>query len=106
MMDSWQSRAKAKREAVNALIRPDWQLKGPLPSAHEQTDVTGKYIQQFLSAREVEITETDAPGIVNQTCAGRWKAKEVTEAFCHRAALSHQLVRQLCQYHSRSRNSS
>ena len=90
---SWQDKAKAKRESILALIPPKWRLNVPLPSAHEQLDVTGKYIQQFLSAREIEITETDATGIVGQTCIGKWKAREVTEAFCHRAAIAHQLVR-------------
>lgn len=91
--ESWQDKAKAKRESILALIPPKWRLNVPLPSAHEQLDVTGKYIQQFLSAREIEITETDATGIVGQTCIGKWKAREVTEAFCHRAAIAHQLVR-------------
>jgi len=63
-----------------------------VPSAQEQTDVTGKYIQQFLSPREVEITETDAVGIVKNTTSRIWKAREVAEAFCYRAALAHQMV--------------
>ena len=67
-------------------------LTNPLPSASEQRDVTGKYIQQFLTPREIEITETDAVGIVKNTTPGIWKAREVAEAFCHRAALAHQMV--------------
>lgn len=88
----WQTLAKQKRDSVNALIPEQWLLKLPIPSAQEQRDVTGKYIQQYLTPREVEITETDAVGIVKKTTSGIWKAREVTEAFCHRAALAHQLV--------------
>lgn len=88
----WQESALEKRNAVNALIPEAWKLPVPVPSSSEQKDVTGKYIQQFLSPREVEITETDAVGIVEKTTTGVWKAQEVTEAFCHRAALAHQLV--------------
>jgi len=88
----WKTLAKEKRDSVNALIPQAWRLTTPLPPATEQRDVTGKYIQQFLSPREIEITETDAVGIVKHTVAGEWTAVEVTEAFCHRAALAHQLV--------------
>ncbi len=88
--------AQEKRESVNALIPKSWLLTSPLPPAKEQKDVTGKYIQQFLSPREVQITETDAVGIVKNTTSGTWKAREVTEAFCHRAALAHQMVRDFC----------
>ena len=91
-MEDWESRAKAKRDAVNGLIPAAWRITAPIPSAEEQRDVTGEYIQQFLSPREVAITETDATGIVSNTCSGTWTAREVTEAFCHRAALAHQLV--------------
>lgn len=88
----WKSLAKTKRDSVNALIPKSWLLSTPLPSASEQKDVTGKFIQQFLTAKEVEITETDAVGIVKNTTSGTWKAREVAEAFCHRAALAHQMV--------------
>lgn len=91
-MVDWKALGKAKSNSVNALIPKAWLLPSPVPSAADQRDVTGKYIQQFLSPREVEITETDAVGIVEKTTTGKWKAKEVAEAFCHRAALAHQMV--------------
>lgn len=91
-MANWEALAKQKRDSVNALIPKPWILKSPSPSVGEQRDVTGQYIQQFLSQREVEITETDAVGICKHTTSGSWKAREVAEAFCHRAALAHQMV--------------
>ena len=91
-MVDWEVLAKEKRESVNSLIPKQWLLSKPLPPASEQRDVTGKYIQQFLSPREIEITETDAVGIVKNISSGAWKAREVAEAFCHRAALAHQFV--------------
>lgn len=90
-MAAWEAVAQEKREAVNALIPKRWILDS-IPSVEEQRDVTGGYIRQFLSVREIEITETDAVGIVKYTTSGIWKAREVAEAFCHRAALAHQLV--------------
>ncbi|KAL3421610.1 amidase [Phlyctema vagabunda] len=92
IMATWEVLAKTKRDSVNALIPKPWLLTSPVPPVLEQRDVTGKYIQQFLSPREIEITETDAVGIVEKTTSGQWKAKEVAEAFCHRAALAHQMV--------------
>jgi amidase len=91
-MSAWQELAKAKRESILAAIPEKWRISS-IPSAQEQRNVTGKYIQQFLTEKEIEITETDAVGILAKTTTGAWKAVEVTEAFCHRAALAHQLVR-------------
>jgi amidase len=89
---SWKDLAEQKRNAVVNSIPQKWQIqKSKLPSNNEQRDVTG-YIQQFLSKREVEITETDVIGIAKETSAGNWTAAEVAEAFCHRASLAHQLV--------------
>ncbi|KIW57597.1 hypothetical protein PV05_06136 [Exophiala xenobiotica] len=91
MVTDWQSRAKAKREAILSSIPDKWRLQ-KIPSVEEQKDVTGPYIQQFLNENEIEITETDAVGISEMVAAGTWSAVSVTEAFCHRASLAHQLV--------------
>ena len=89
--ETWQDLAKSKRDSILNSIPTAWRLSS-VPSAEEQRDVTGKYIHQFLSGREVEITETDAVDIVKKTSSGEWTAEEVTKAFCHRASLAHQLV--------------
>jgi len=88
----WRAQGEAKRQSILNAIPDKWRLKGPVPAATEQRDVTGTYIQQFLNEREVEITESDAVDIVAETTSGRWSAVEVAEAFCHRAAIAHQLV--------------
>ncbi|KAF2763633.1 amidase [Teratosphaeria nubilosa] len=90
-MASWKEKGKAKADEVLGLIPKEWRL-AKIPSVEEQRDVTGTYIQQFLDKKEIEITETDAIGIVEHTTSGRWTAFEVAKAFCHRAALAHQLV--------------
>ncbi|KAI9727054.1 MAG: Acetamidase [Cirrosporium novae-zelandiae] len=95
---TWQGRAKAKREAILQAIPEKWILKEPIPSPEEQRDVTGKFIHQFLNSHEIEITETDAVGIVEKTTSGTWTAVEVIEAFAHRAALAHQLVHCLHEF--------
>jgi len=91
MAKDWQTLARKKREAILAAIPLEWCLKS-IPEAGEVKDITGAYIEQYLSADEKEITNTDAVGIVGKTKSGVWSAVDVTKAFCHRAALAHQLV--------------
>lgn len=84
----WQKAAQAKRQAILDAIPQKWRIQyDTLP-----IDVTGEFIQGYLTPREVEITEADAVAITSQTTSGNWSAVEVTEAFCHRAAIAHQLV--------------
>jgi len=89
---TWDQIATAKRDAISALIPKEWKLE-KVPTPEEQRDVSGTYIDQYLTALEKEITETDAVGIVAKTTSGQWKAVDVCKAFCHRAAIAHQLVR-------------
>jgi amidase len=89
---TWQELAEKKRQSLFDLIPSGWRIPPPIPSAKEQRNVTGAYTHQFLSPREIEITKTDATEIVQKTSDGSWTATEVTTAFCHRAALGHQLV--------------
>ena len=87
----WQKIAKAKRDSILESFPKEW-LIGSVSTAESQRDVTGDYICKFLSEAEIKITETDAVGIVQRTSSGDWTAEDVTRAFCHRAAVAHQLV--------------
>lgn len=87
----WENIAKAKRDSIRESFPKEW-LIGSIPTAETQRDVTGDYICKFLSNAEIKITETDAVGIVQRTSSGDWTAEDVTRAFCHRAAVAHQLV--------------
>lgn len=89
---SWKSLANEKRQATLDAIPTKWRIPEPIPPPSELRDVTGTYIQKFLTPREIEITELDTYGIAEKTTTGEWTAVEVTEAFCHRAALAHQFV--------------
>ncbi|PIB01869.1 Acetamidase [Cercospora beticola] len=90
-MADWRQIAKEKAQSVLDLIPAEWRLAS-IPSPEEQRDVTGAYIHQFLSEREIQITESDALQIVNNAASGKWTAVEITKAFCHRAAIAHQLL--------------
>ena len=91
MANDWKTKAETKRNAILQSIPKKWHLD-KIPSREEQKDVTGSYIQQFLSSEEIQITETDAVGIANKVASGEWSAVDVIAAFCHRAAIAHQLV--------------
>ncbi|KAM3419149.1 hypothetical protein BST61_g5094 [Cercospora zeina] len=90
-MADWRQAAKDKAQSVLDLIPAEWRLPH-IPSPEEQRDVTGVYIQRFLSEREIQITQSDALEIVNHAASGKWTAVEITKAFCHRAAIAHQLL--------------
>jgi amidase len=77
MTSDWKKIAAEKRDSVLALIPEEWRIPTP-PSAEEQRDVTGKFIQQYLDPKEIEITETEATAIVEKTSSGEWTAVEVT----------------------------
>lgn len=87
----WRKLAAAKRNEIAEAIPIEWRITN-IPSPEKQRDVTGAYIQQYLTEREVEITEQDAVGIVEKTTTGQWTAVEVAKAFCHRAAIAQQLT--------------
>ncbi|KAL4965404.1 amidase signature domain-containing protein [Aspergillus stella-maris] len=90
-LNSWQSIAQRKRDALDMLLPADFRLDS-VPSAEEQQGVT-QYIQQFLSAEEREITENhSAEALIGKLTAGTFSATEVTKAFCRRATIAHQLV--------------
>lgn len=91
---NWQEKAAAKRAAILASIPKEYIIPN-LPTPEQQPDVTGTFTHQYLSAREIEITETDAVGILAKTTTGAWTATEVTTAFIHRASIAHQLVKSL-----------
>jgi len=90
-MSDWEGIGKAKAESVLNLIPDGWRIS-EIPSTDDKRDVTAEFIRQYLNSSEVEITETDAVGIVKNTTSGTWTALEVATAFCHRAAIAHQLV--------------
>ena len=88
----WKPIAEAKRASLAELIPPAWRLPdGVLPPADALRDVTA-FPNQFLSPREVEITERDATTLLGLLAKGEYTAVEVTNAFCHRAAIAHQTV--------------
>ncbi|KAF7947380.1 hypothetical protein EAE96_008468 [Botrytis aclada] len=90
-LTNWKVTGDFKRDALLTLIPEEWRIQLPLPPPAILPDVTG-HIRQYLSLEEVKITETDAVNIVRKTSSGDWTCSAVVKAFCHRAALAHQMI--------------
>ncbi|KAL2827361.1 amidase [Aspergillus cavernicola] len=88
---SWQPAAQKIREALNTSIPEKWRLQ---PSQHDGIrDVTGvPETCGLLSKDDIFITGLDASTLVEKLARGELSSTRVTEAFCARAAIAHQLV--------------
>lgn len=91
-MKNWESLASAKRASLLSLIPSKWRLDlKEVPSTSKLRDFTA-YVPRFLDPRELQITNASSDAILANIRAAEWSAVEVTRAFCHCAAIAHQLV--------------
>lgn len=91
---SWEASAREVREALDTSIPTKWKLDQTLKSGMQ--DVTSiPETCGILSTEHRRITELDASNLVKLLAQGELSAVQVTEAFCARAAIAHQLVRYL-----------
>lgn len=88
--DAWETRAQRKRDAIFALIPPEWRLND-IPSPQDYPNVI-RLPHDILLQDEILITEAPPLEILANITNSVWTAEEVTRAFCHRAAIAHQLV--------------
>lgn len=92
-MSSWQAKAEAKRKDLAKQIPEKWRIpKDKMPADSVLSVIDFPKDSGLLTSRELEITETNVVPLAQKIASGSWTAKEVTEAFCHRAAIAHQLV--------------
>ena len=91
--DSWQARAKAKVAEIHSRIPKEWTLdQVDLENARNQRDLTGPFIENFLSEREVDIIRNDSVQLVQKIKSQRHTAVEAVQAYCKTAAIAQQLV--------------
>ncbi|KAI1362114.1 amidase signature domain-containing protein [Xylaria arbuscula] len=91
-LPSWVTRAALKRANTLDKIRPEWRLSPhDLARAEEQRDLTGPFIQQFLSVDEISIISKDSVQLVKDIREASLTAVQVTNAFCKTAAIAHQI---------------
>lgn len=84
--------AHGKREERQRRIPNDWLLSTEDLQSDDAFNVPKRC--GILTERELEITDNnDAVDIVNKIADGTFSAREVTVAFCKRAAVAQQMVR-------------
>ena len=89
----WQQTVISKRATLDSLLPMRWKLDQSAISSLEDTNNVTCIPEKYLSVREIEITEKyTASDLVTAISSGAITALEVTEAFCHRATIAHQLV--------------
>ena len=89
---AWENRARAKRASLYAAIPKKWRLAPvDIPSVDGARDVS-LLPRIFLTELEITITESSPLDVLTNIHTGVWMARDVTEAYCHRAAIAHQLV--------------
>jgi amidase len=86
---AWEKTAADKKARIEASIPQEWRIKS-LPT--EDSVINFPRISGIMSTEEVAITESSATDLVAQIAAGKLTSVAVTNAFCKRAALAHQLV--------------
>lgn len=89
---AWENRAAAKRASVLRAIPSAWHLPpDDIPPDKVRLNVVD-LPRKYLSEDEITITETAPMDALTQIHAGIWSSEDVVRAFCHRAAICHQLV--------------
>ena len=91
-MSEWKRTAADKVAARDALIPVEWKV----PKTDSLNVIDFPRTCGLLNRSELEITETDAVSLVKMMLNGSLKSREVTEAFCKRAAIAQQLVSLPC----------
>ena len=83
--------AAQKRDRQLELIPPEWRLS-PVPSVESTPDALA-YLRQVLTPIELALTEqTDITVLLRRLSSGELSSLELTQAYCKRAALAHQLT--------------
>ncbi|KJA21303.1 hypothetical protein HYPSUDRAFT_165783 [Hypholoma sublateritium FD-334 SS-4] len=87
----WQEIVAQKRKEQAASIPKDWILPN-LPSKDTLNVIDFPEKCGLLTAKEIEITNTEVDVILKKLANGIWSSVEVTTAFSKRAIIAHQLV--------------
>ena len=89
----WEARAAAKRASIAAKIPSDWRLsERDLKKAEDRRNLTGSFIEQYLTDHERMITGLSAVSLLSKIRDKDLTALEVTSAFCKRTAIAQQMV--------------
>ncbi|KAL2071771.1 hypothetical protein VTL71DRAFT_13006 [Oculimacula yallundae] len=88
----WQIRAAEKAAQVTAKIPVKWRIREEeLDRARSQRDLTGPFIQSFLSEAERDIVQLNSVQLIQSLAARVLTALDVATAYCKTAAIAHQI---------------
>ena len=86
----WKTLCAERKAKQEQLIPKEWLIDLPPAGQGNVQDVPRTC--GLLTARELEITETDVDVLLSKLALGTWSSEEVTLAFYKRAIIAHQLV--------------
>jgi amidase len=90
---SWQDRAAEKVAQTAAKIPPKWRIsEEDRERARKTRNLTGVFIQSFLSENEAAIVNLDSSTLVRKIASRELSSLEVVNAYCKTAAIAHQIV--------------
>lgn len=95
---SWQDKAANKRATLTGLIPREWILPARLLTSLPKNSLEIPSQCGILSALDLQITAINEIEILaDRIATGMYSAVQVTEAYCKRAAIAHQLVNCLAE---------
>lgn len=97
-LQAWEEKALEKQNSINKLIPQEWKLSESILNNLPKTSTIVPSQCGILSKLDLEITEIDnIEELAQQIAQGKYSALQVTEAYCKRAAIAHQLVNCLAE---------
>ncbi|CAF1026833.1 unnamed protein product [Adineta steineri] len=97
-LQSWEEKARQKQTALHDLIPQEWKLSESILNNPPKNLTIVPSQCGILSTLDLEITEIDnIEALAQQIAQGKYSAIQVTQAFCKRAAIAHQLVNCLAE---------
>jgi amidase len=84
--------ARCRASVLNA-IPEKWRVPGPVAEDMSRSAMDKLKSCGILTARQEYLTELSATELLSLLVQGELTSMELTEAFCARAAIAHQLVR-------------
>ena len=89
---AWENRATTKRASVLKAIPATWLLAPGQTPPQTNSGPVLEMPSRYLSVDELDITETPPMHTLAHIHAGIWSSEDVVRAYCHRAAICHQVV--------------
>jgi amidase len=89
----WEKLVETKRKALATRIPEKWRIPSEkLPADSRSSVIFYPKRSDLLCSQELAITELTIKDLAGKIAKREYSAVQVCEAFCHRAAIAHQLV--------------